>query len=170
MSFRTYSLIAAVSLMVAGPSVAEKNGIAASVNGRPVLDSQVEELYKASELDLMRRFPDPKEREAERAKLRSRVLDQLIDQELVLKEFEPFRGAFDSKVNAYAEETIRTQFVDKMFEGKRENFLKELTSSGMSYKKFFEQQRKNVIAEMMRGQFAAVKETYITEEEKAAYL
>ena len=66
MSFRTYSLIAAVSLMVAGPSVAEKNGIAASVNGRPVLDSQVEELYKASELDLMRRFPDPKEREAER--------------------------------------------------------------------------------------------------------
>lgn len=170
MTFRTYSLIAAVSLMVAGPSVAEKNGIAASVNGRPVLDSQVEELYKASELDLMRRFPDPKEREAERAKLRSRVLDQLIDQELVLKEFEPFRGAFDSKVNAYAEETIRTQFVDKMFEGKRENFLKELTSSGMSYKKFFEQQRKNVIAEMMRGQFAAVKETYITEEEKAAYL
>ena len=170
MLFRHSIPAAIVACCTASPLAAETNGIAAVVNGRPVLRSEVEELFKASELDLRRRFQDPKEFETEKAKLRAKVLDQLIDQELVLKEFEPFAPSFNAKVDAYAEETIRTQFVGKMFNGDRAKFLKELSSSGISYRRFVEQQRKNVISEMMRGQFASVKNEFITEEEKQAYL
>lgn len=165
-----FSVLIASLIIGMLPVAAARNGIAAVVNGRPVLDSEVEELFKANEMDLRRRFPDAKEFETERAKLRSKVLDQLIDQELILREFEPFEAAFSSKVNAYAEETIKTQFIGKGFNGDRAKFLRELTDSGMSYKKFFELQRRNVIAEMMRGQFASVKNSYFTEEEKQAYL
>ena len=146
------------------------NGIVATVNGRPILKSEVEDLMRANALDLMRRHPDPVERAAELKKLRSKVLDSLIDQELIIKEFEPYAATATQRVEAHTDEMIKRQFVDGMFKGDRKKFLQELQESGIGYKKFHEQQIKNVIVEMMRGQFAKPETPYVTEEEKAEWI
>ncbi len=149
---------------------ASSNGIVVVVNGRPVLKSEVDDLMKASQIAVMRQATSQEQLKADLAKLRAKVLDSLIDQELVLKEFEPFAAGAGAKVDANANEMIRKQFIDGMFKGDRKKFLQELAASGISYKKFFDQQRKNVIVEMMRGQFARPDSPYITEEEKADFL
>jgi len=161
---------AAPSSYSPGPGVATSNSVVATVNGRPILRSEVEDLMRASLLDLLRRFSDPDERAAELKKLRAKVLESLIDQELILKEFEPFAATFNAKVEAHADEMIKRQFVEGLFKGNRQKFLQELQESGIGYKKFYEQQKKNVIVEMMRGQFAKVETPYVTEDEKAEWV
>ncbi len=170
MKLRALSYLTLLLALLSGPAMAASNGIAAVVNGRPVLKSEVDDLMRASMMELVRRYPDPAERNAEMKKLSGKVLDQLIDQELILKEFEPFAVSFDPKVEAHADEAIKRQFIDGMFKGDSKKFYEELANSGISYKKFKDQQKRNVIVEMMRGQFAKTDTPYITEEEKAAWL
>ncbi len=146
------------------------NRIVAAVNGRAVLESEVKELYQSRELEIRRRATDKKQAEAEIAKVWDETLQTLIDQELILKEYEPYKATFDSKVKNYAEEAVKTRFIAKMFNGDREKFLKELSLTGISYKKFFEQQKRNVVAEMMRGQNARPESSIITEEDKQEYI
>lgn len=152
------------------PGVATSNSIVATVNGRPILKSEVDDLMQASIMDVRRRVSSQEEFDSEVKKLRSRILDTLIDQELILKEFEPFAATQNSRVEARADEMIRKQFIDGMFKGDRRKFRKELEESGMGYTKFYEQQKKNVIIEMMRSQFARTDTPYVTNEEKAAWL
>ncbi len=160
--------LASASLAPVAP--AQENGIAAVVNGRCILRSEVEELIRASSVALRQRVNSREEYEAELKTLRSKVLDDLVNQELILHEFEPFAAQFNSRVEANAKESIKKQFVDGMFKGDRAKFLEELKNSGIQYKKFYEQQKKNVIVEMMRGYFAKGDTQYITDQEKAAWL
>ena len=146
------------------------NTIVSVVNGRPVLKSEVNDLMRASVMDLRRRVNSQAEYDAELSKLREKVRESLENQELILKEFEPFAPAYGPKVAAHADELIKKQFVDGMFKGDRAKFLQELKESGIGYKKFYEQQKKNVIVEMMRGQFAKADSQYVTNQEKAEWL
>ncbi len=170
MNLRIFSYLTLLLALLQDPAAAASNGIAAVVNGRPVLKSEVDDLMRASMMDVLRRHPDAADRDREMIKLRENVLKQLIDQELILKEFEPFASSFNAKIEAHADEMIKRQFVDGMFKGDRKKFIQELQESGIGYKKFYEQQKKNVIVEMMRGQFAKTDTPYITEEEKAEWL
>ena len=149
---------------------AANNGIVVVVNGRPILKSEVDDRMKEVQFAIMRQATSQEQMKAELEKVRAKVVDSLIDQELVLNEFQPFAATAGAKVDANANEMIRKQIIDGMFKGDRKKFLQELSETGMTYKKFFEQQRKNVIVEMMRGQFARPDSPYITEEEKADYL
>lgn len=145
------------------------NGIAAVVNGRPILHSEVQEVLKMQEMELRRNIADKSELDRELGELQKKALDSLVEQELILKEFEPFEANFREKVNAYADEHIKTKFIRDLFKGDRAEFMKQLTASGISYKKFYEKQRTNIIMQMMRGQ--NVKDVgYVTSDEKAAYL
>lgn len=147
----------------------QRNGIAAVVNGRPILRSEVEEVIKVQEMQLRRNLADRSDLDRELGDLRRKALDTLIDQELILKEFEPFEANFRDKVNAYTDEHIKNAYIKEMFKGDRAKFLRELTGSGLSYKKFYEKQRTNIIVQMMRGQ--NVKENgFITSDERSAYL
>ena len=147
----------------------QSNGIAAVVNGRPILRSEVDELNKVQEMQLRGTTGDKAELDRELADLRRKTLDTLIEQELILKEFEPFAANFKDKVNAYADEHIKNNYIKEMFKGDRAKFLQELVASGVSYKKFYEKQRTNIIVQMMRNQ--NVKDLgYVTSDEKQAYL
>lgn len=169
---KTLSLFHAflLALTVAAPAIGQQtNGIAAVVNGRPILRSDVEEVIKVQEMQLRGTIADKSELDRELGDLRKKALDTLIDQELILKEFEPFAANFKDKVDAYADEHIKTNYVRDMFKGDRAKFLKELSGSGLSYKKFYEKQRTNIIVQMMRGQ--NVKDVgFVTSDEKNAYL
>jgi parvulin-like peptidyl-prolyl isomerase len=163
--------IAALSALafLSSAQAQQTNGIAAVVNGRPILRSEVDELNKVQEMQLRATVGNKAELDAELADLRRKTLDALIEQELILKEFEPFAENFKDKVNAYADEHIKTNYIKEMFKGDRAKFVRELTASGLSYKKFYEKQRTNIIVQMMRGQ--NVKDVgYVTSDEKQAYL
>ena len=166
--FRVSTALLALVLALAAPAQ-QTNGIAAVVNGRPILRSEVEELNKIQEMQLRGSIGDKAELDRELSELRQKTLDTLIEQELILKEFEPFEANFRDKVNAYADEHIKTNYIKETFKGDRAKFVRELTASGLSYKKFYEKQRTNIIVQMMRGQ--NVKDVgFVTSDEKKAYL
>jgi peptidyl-prolyl cis-trans isomerase SurA len=165
MNIRLLSLAAALWLPAAS-ALAAPNRVVASVYGRPIVTSQVEDLLRAKSMDLIGKAFTREELEAERKKMRAEVLETLIDQELILKEYEPFAAGFDPKVDAHAKERIRKIFINGIFKGDEKKFRSEMASQGLSYTKFFEQQRKQVIMEMMRGQFAKTDDLYVTEQEK----
>lgn len=145
------------------------NGIAAVVNGRPILQSEVQEAHKMQEMQLRATIGDRKELEAKLAELEKKTLDALVEQQLILKEFEPYEATFGEKINAYTDERIKKHFIMGMFKGDRAKFLRELKESGLSYKKFYEKQRQAVIVEMMRAQNAKTS-GFVTSDEKEAYL
>lgn len=165
-----YGAGTALALMLISPVQAEQsNGLAAVVNGRPILRSEVLELNKVQEMEIRRSLIEKNELDEALANLQKKTLDTLVEQELILKEFEPFEANMKSKVDAYAEERIRTRYIQDMFKGDRAEFLKQLTSSGLSYKKFYERQCNGVKVEIMRSQ--NVKDVgFVTSEEKNAYL
>jgi peptidyl-prolyl cis-trans isomerase SurA len=165
-------LVALFAPIVASPAGARAsdNTIVSVVNGRPVLKSEVDDMLRASAMDLRMRSTNQAEFDAEFVKLRAKVREQLENQELILKEFEPYAPTFGRKVEAHAQEMINREFVMKRYKGDRAKFLHEMKESGVSYKKFFELQKKYVIVEMMRSQFAKTESPYVTNQEKAEWL
>lgn len=149
---------------------AATNKVVRNVNGRAILKSEVDELMRARIMELQRTATSREQFESELAVLRETITELLVDQELILKEFEPLEGTHGAKIDAMTEEMIRKQWINGIFKGDRKKFLSELANSGTSYKKFYDQQRKATISETMRGQFARPDKDYITEDEKAAWL
>ena len=119
--FRLVSLATAALLSAA--SAEETNGIAAVVNGRPILRSEVEEVIKVQGMQLRATIGDKAELDRELGDLRKKALDTLVEQELILKEFEPYAENFMVKVDAYADERIKTQYVKEMFIGDEAKFV-----------------------------------------------
>ena len=62
---RILSYLTLLLTLLSGPASAASNGPAAAVNGRYVLKSEVEEHMRFSMMELLRRYPDPAEREKE---------------------------------------------------------------------------------------------------------
>ena len=108
-------LAAFLAPIVASPvdAHASDNTIISVVNGRPVLKSEVDDLLRASAMDLRMRATSQAEFDAEFIKMRAKVREQLENQELILKEFEPYAPTFGSKVEAHAREMINREFIMK---------------------------------------------------------
>jgi peptidyl-prolyl cis-trans isomerase SurA len=145
------------------------NRIEVVVNGRPILKSEVDDKMRSSVMELRSRVNSAAEFEEGLKKLRDNVLESCIEQELILNEFQPYAATFNSKVEAHADEMIKKQWVEGAFKGDWKKFRTELEESGMGWKKFRDQQKKTVIMEMMRGQFARPESEYVTNEERAQW-
>jgi parvulin-like peptidyl-prolyl isomerase len=167
---RCLPLLVAGIFLQAPVTQAASNSVVKTVNGRPILKSEVDDLMRARMFELQRTATSSEQFQSELKKLRDKVLDLLIDQELILAEFQPLEAAAGPRIDAHVEEMIRKQFIGEMFKGDRAKFLKAIEESGIGMKKFREQQRKNVIVEMMRAQYAKPDSPYITEEERKDWL
>lgn len=169
---RCLPLLLASGFFLSAPAVttvqAASNGVVKTVNGRAILKSEVDDLMRARLFEIRNSSSTVEEFRAEAAKLRGKVLDLLIDQELILAEFTPLEAQFGAKIDAHVDELIRKQFIGEMFKGDRVAFQKAIEEIGM--KKFRAQQRKNVIVEMMRSQFAKPDSVYITDDQRAEWL
>jgi len=154
LSTRHFLTLSALCLLAAAPAGAQStsNGIAAVVNGNPIMKSEVRDAVNAQEQILRFQLQDqPDVLQKELAQLRLNALDSLIDRELVLAEFKRL-GA-----------SIKAQWVDddingiirESFKGDRDAFIRELTSTGMTLKKFREMREKMMIVQAMRGKQAA---------------
>ena len=166
--------VIAAGIFLSAPAAAAvraaSNTVVKTVNGRAILKSEVDDLTRARMVEIRNTSNSLAEFQAKLKQLRAEVLDLLIDQELILAEYQPHDSQFGAKIDAHVEERIRNLFIREMFKGDRAAFQKAIEDSGISMKKFRDQQRKNVIVEMMRVQFAKPDSEYITEEQRAAWL
>ena len=124
------------------------NRVAATVNGRPITSSEVRFMLAPYVRELSMLYPRQGPRfNAELLKAKKQVLEELIERELVLSEFDA-RGYMypESAVN---EEISRRLLVQ--FNGDREALLKDLKQRGMSYADYRNSVRKEMTVAGMRS-------------------
>lgn len=155
MSFsRSLLALTILALPVFSSAAPRTNGIAAVVNGKPIMKSEVEDTVTAQRQILMMKLGNnPELLQAELKKLQASALDNLIDRELILAEFTKMGGTIKDQ---YIDDDINT-LIREQFKGDRNQFVTELAKSGMTMKKFRELRRKMIIVQVMRGQKAVRK-------------
>ncbi len=142
------ALLAGAFSPVFSPAAEEVNGLAAVVNGKPITKSEVRNAVQAQAFLLTQQYPAGGEefREAV-SKLESEALQDLIDRELILSEFEKNGGVLKKQ---YLDEAI-DGFIRDRFGGDRTKFLDELKKTGMTNKLFRELREKMLIVQYMRA-------------------
>jgi parvulin-like peptidyl-prolyl isomerase len=169
--FQKLALIAlssALALPIAGLSAAprEINGIAATVNGRPITKSEVDEAAKHTRNMINLTIPPGAERNKQLAKIDSEALNSLIERELILAEFDKI--GFVVK-EALVDEDVNKIIAGERFNGDRDKFLGELKASGMTLKRFKDLRRKIIAVEMMRGRNGGGTQIVTPAQVEAAY-
>ena len=145
-------------------SLEQGNGIAATVNGQVITRSEVFEAARYQFFMLSQDLADTRSLEAKRDDAKARALQDLIDRELVISEFQRIGARMKPQ---YVDEEIG-RLIREKFSGKRESLLMELKKQGISWPKFREQEEKKLIVMAMRSQ--AVQNLPIpTEEQKKEY-
>ena len=124
------------------------NRIAATVNGRPITASEVRARLGPYFRELLILYPRQGPRfNSELVKAKKAVLEELIDRELVLSEFET-KGYMLKDDQIEAEINRR---VLMMFNGNRKEFLENLLKSGMSLAEYRDSVRKEITVSSMRS-------------------
>jgi peptidyl-prolyl cis-trans isomerase SurA len=148
----TPAIFALTACLLCLPEAAEaqssSNGIAAVVNGKPIMRSEVRDAITAQEQMLRFRYrEDPEGLAKEMVELKETALDSLIDRELILSEFAKMGGTIKPQ---YVEDDINT-IVRESFKGDRDAFVTELAKTGMTMKKFRDLREKMIVVQVMRG-------------------
>lgn len=124
------------------------NRIAATVNGRPITSAEVRARIAPYFRELMMLYPKQGPRfNSELVKAKKAVLDDLIDRELVLSEFET--KGYVMKEDHIEQEINRRILLQ--FNGNRDEFLDNLRKSGMTYSEYRESVKKEVTVAAMRS-------------------
>lgn len=124
------------------------NRVAATVNGRPITSSEVRGRLSPYLRELTMLYPQQGPRfNSELLKAKKAVLEELIERELVLSEFET--KGYMMPETAVDEEINRR--VLNQFGGKRDNLLDMLRQSGMTYSEYRDSVRKELTAGSMRA-------------------
>ena len=132
----------------AAPKEGVVNRIAATVNGRPITSSEVRARLAPYLRELMMLYPRQGPRfNSELVAAKKAVLNDLIDRELVLCEFET--KGFVIKEDQVEDEINRRILM--MFNGNRSEFLDSLRKSGMNYTEYRESVKKEITVSAMRG-------------------
>lgn len=124
------------------------NRIAATVNGRPITSAEVRARLSPYIRELLMLYPRQGPRfSAELIKAKKSVLQELIERELVLSEFET--KGYQLPDSVVSEEINRRVLVQ--FNGDRDALLANLRKSGMTYSEFRESVRKETTVAAMRS-------------------
>jgi parvulin-like peptidyl-prolyl isomerase len=122
-------------------------GIVATVNGKPIVSSEVREAIQAQEQLIRMQVKDPREADARLAALKEGAKYALIERQLVLSEFEKLGGTIKAQ---YVEDDINN-IIRESFGGDREKFLFELAKNNMTIKKFRDQREKMMVVSVLRA-------------------
>lgn len=124
------------------------NRVAATVNGRPITSSEVRARLSPYIRELMMLYPRQGPRfSAELIKAKKAVMQELIERELVLSEFET--KGYQMPESVIDEEISRRILVQ--FNGDRDALLDNLRKSGMTYSEFRDSVRKETTVAAMRS-------------------
>ena len=124
------------------------NRVAATVNGRPITSSEVRARLTPYIRELMMLYPRQGPRfSAELIKAKKAVMQELIERELVLSDFE---GKGMQMPSSAIDDEINRRILTH-FNGKREALLDNLRKSGMTYSEYRDSVRKEVTVGAMRN-------------------
>lgn len=138
----------AMPVAQAAPQGGVVNRIAATVNGRPITSSEVRARLAPYFRELMMLYPRQGPRfNSELVAAKKAVLNDLIERELVLCEFET--KGFIIKEDQVEDEINRRILMQ--FNGDRKEFLNNLRQSGMTYSEYRESVKKEITVSAMRG-------------------
>ncbi|WP_395749707.1 peptidylprolyl isomerase [Prosthecobacter sp.] len=144
-----HSLILLLAAIVCTRAPAQQTsfGVVASVDGVPIMSSEVAQSIREREQMLMFQLQnDPARLKKELAAVRAGSLENLIDREILLAEFRKMGGVIKPQ---YIDEQINTIIRD-VFKGNRDALVDELAKVGTSMKKYREEQEKMFIMTVMR--------------------
>ncbi len=135
-------------LTQAAPKGSVVNRIAATVNGRPITSSEVRARLAPYFRELMLLYPRQGPRfNSELVAAKKAVLNELIERELVLSDFET--KGFVIKEDQVEDEISRRILMQ--YNGDRREFLNNLRQSGMNYTEYRDSVRKEITVSAMRG-------------------
>lgn len=150
MKILPFVLLAAVLLLMGDALGAETPtyDVPVRVNGRPIVSSEVREAIRTQEEFIRMQIGDPRAAEKSILQVRAGALFHLMEQELVLSEFQQARGVLKPQ---FVEDDIN-QLIRARFGGDRKKFLQELANAGMTLPGFREQREKMLIVASLRIQ------------------
>lgn len=130
----------------------EVNRIAATVNGRPITAKEVGVMLGPEIARLMAEFPRRGpgfERQLNEA--RERVLQELIDRELILAEFATMRAQGARLPDHVVDQEIDRQ-IQELYNGDRKKFREELAKARMGMAAYREMTKEKLIVQAMRSE------------------
>lgn len=136
-------------MTTAAHSAVEVNAIAAKVNGRVVTKNEVSFLLSPVRSYLTAKYPrETSEYRKELKEAKDKVLEELIERELVIHEFKEMQATIPDHI---IESEIRRK-IHSDFNGSDSQFRNELKNQGISYEKFKDLTRRKLIVQAMRAQ------------------
>ncbi len=137
-----------VPVALAAPKAGVVNRVAATVNGRPITSSEVRARLAPYFRELMMLYPRQGPRfNSELVAAKKAVLNDLIERELVLSDFET--KGYSIKEDQVEDEINRRILLQ--YNGDRSEFLDNLRKSGMNYTEYRDSVRKEITVSAMRG-------------------
>ena len=124
----------------------ELNAVAARVNDRVITKSELDLMSLGAEAQLHRQFRG-EELQTKIRETRSKVLDDLIDREIILHEFQKLGGEIRRD---YIDEEVK-RIIERDYEGDRSKFFDYLKKANVTNDKFRELTRKRLTVQAMRG-------------------
>lgn len=154
--------VALPAVAASAPVGPATNGLAATVNGRAITRSEVDDVIKIQLRQAEAMITDPAKRREVIAKLRADSLESLIVRELILDDYKKLSGGQPIRPQ-YVDEDIK-EFIKTTYNGDTAKFYADLKQYGMTLKKFRETREKMLIVSMMRSH--ATKDTGLSTPEK----
>ncbi len=154
-TFTTLTAVLAISLLTpalapaANAKPRKVNGISAIANGRVVTINEVAFMLGPIRANLAMKHPRMGDTfKAELAKSKRKILDELINRQLIIHEFNDMGAQIpDHAIKA----EIKRQ-IDRIYEGSDVKFREQLSKSNLSYTKFFKLTKDKLIGQAMRAQ------------------
>jgi parvulin-like peptidyl-prolyl isomerase len=128
--------------------VSGSNGVASTVNGKVITKGEVAEFSKFQLMLMRDEISNPKSRAQLEREARDRALQDLVDRELIISEFERMGAKIKPQ---YIEEDIQ-RLIREDFKGSRDTFMQQLKRQGLSWTRFKELHEKKLIVAAMRSQ------------------
>ena len=147
--FLTAIIISLLALLPAYSAPVEVNGIAAKVNGRIITKNEVNFMLAPIYAQLATEFPRRGAQfDSEFKGARERVMQELVDRQIILSEFEQLGAAINDRV---IEEEVDRQ-IRELYNGDEAKFRQELKKSRLTMGRYREITREKLVVEYMRAQ------------------
>ncbi len=150
---------------LASRAATEVNAAAATINGSVVTQSEVDLRMGPAEAMLRAEGHTGQALKDKLAEMRGKVLQDLIDSEIILSEFQKMGGSLKEQ---FVDEEIN-RIIRADYKGDRKKFFSFLQRAGITNRKFREITRKRLIVQLMRSQVTRDTTPPTPEEVRAEY-
>lgn len=145
----TFALLAPSHAQQPAQGYTEVNGIAAKVNGHVITKNQVSFMLAPIYSQLSAQFPRRGPQfEAEFAKAKSNVIQELVDRQIILDEFKQLGASIKPHI---IDEEVKRQ-MRELYNGDEVKFREELKRSRLTMEGYREMTREKMVVQAMRAQ------------------